>query len=1123
MKGIGQYLSLSLIIGLSFACKKEDKKLMLEELSPESTGIQFENTIKETKDLNILTYEYLYNGGGVAVIDLNNDDLPDLIFTGNIVSNKVFLNKGNLQFEDVTKSTGLSGREGFKTGVSIADVNGDGLQDIYYCYSGPGDNPVRRNELYLNNGDMTFREAAEEFGLDAVGTFSTQASFFDYDNDGDLDMFLLNHGKTFYNPTFNTTQLRSTRHPQYGNRLYRNDGGKFTEVSEDAKLDGSGLNFGLGLYTSDVNGDGWVDIYVSNDYNEQDFFYLNQKDGTFKESSKQSFDHLSKFSMGGDLADYNNDGRIDVLTLDMLPEDNRRQKLLKGPDNYNTYNLLVDSGFHHQNMRNMLHLNRGEDADGNPVFSEIGQLAGVSNTDWSWTGLFADLDNDGWKDMIVTNGYLRDFTNMDFLNFTYANAAREARASGKEPDLIGLVNQIPATKIHNYIYKNEGDLTFKDVTTDWGFDQPTISNGAVYVDLDLDGDLDIVVNHINQSASVYENHSNSLNKHHYLSIKLKGEGANPGAIGAKVKVATGQEIQIQELFPVRGYQSSMANLLHFGLGEYQDVKALEVRWPNGKHTLIRDFSADTLLVLDIKDADKKSNEDLSPSWEIEEMLEDATQASGIDFVHQENEYVDFKNERLLHQQLSKLGPKIGTGDVNGDGVEDVFIGGAAGQSGQLFLSNVSGQYKKAASQPWNEDKQSEDLGMAFFDADGDGDLDLYICSGGNEFVTGAPQLQDRLYLNLGGGKFEKDSSALPELKASAIAVTANDFDQDGDMDLFVGGRVTSGSYGIAPRSYLLRNDSEEGKVKFVDITPEILKNPGMLTDAAWVDMTGNEAKELVIVGELMPLMVFDFTGKEIKEISAKLGVENLTGMYCSLEVGDWNNDGQDDLILGNMGLNTQFKAAKDQPMRLYVGDFDGNGSIDPILTYYINGVSYPIASKDELIEQMPILKKKFIRFEDYADATIEDVLSAEQLAKAKVLEAAYLENMVVMSDGQGKYAATSLPLEAQFSSVFGAEEVNITNGQYEDLLIAGNFYPNRVEWGKYDASKGTVLKNDGQGNFSTKPTMVNELDISGDIRDMVKVQLKGDQYLIIVAKNDDSVQVFKNKAVSRTNQFEQEH
>ncbi|MFD2036947.1 VCBS repeat-containing protein [Belliella marina] len=1104
---MGKFRTLIILAGslLVLACgKEEDSSLvLLEELSPELTGVNFENTIIEDDELNILTYEYLYNGGGVAASDLNNDGLPDLIFTGNRVGNKVYLNLGDYRFEDITESSGLGGREGFKTGVTVADVNGDGFLDIYYCYSGPGSDQDRRNELYINNGDLTFTESAAEYGLDAVGTFSTMAAFFDYDGDGDLDMFLLNHAKTFFNPTFNTTKLRASRHPQYGNRLYRNDGGVFTDVSIESGINGSGLNFGLGLFVSDVNNDGKPDIYVTNDYNEQDFFYLNNGDGTFDEVLQKSFGHISKYSMGGDFADYNNDGLVDLLTLDMLPEDNYRQKLLKGPDAYNTYNLFLDSGYHHQNMRNMLQLNRGFDESGIPYFSEIGQLAGVSNTDWSWAGLFVDLDNDGWKDMVITNGYLRDFTNMDFLNFTYADAAKEAQQRGEKPDLVKLVNQIPSSKISNYIFSNNKDLTFSDKTKAWGFDQPAVSNGAVYVDLNNSGAMDLVVNNINQPASIYRNNVKSILSHNHLKIKLVGLGQNSFAIGAKVEVYHGKSYQMQELFPVRGYQSTTDHILHFGIGTEDKVDSLKIYWPNGLVSDILNPKVNTLSEYSMEDAIPGEGKALQIAADEKILRLDVP--SRIDFQHSENTYVDFKYERLLPAQLSRLGPKMAVGDLNNDGIDDVFIGGASGQAGRLYMGMQNGGFEASLSQPWVSHKVSEDLGVLFFDANGDGLDDIYICSGGNEYSEGFFTYQDRLYINDENAGFVHQPNALPEMLTSSSVVEAYDFDGDGDLDLFIGGRLVPGKYGESPRSYLLRNDTDGNHVKFTDVTPEILQFPGMVTGGLWTDLDKDGKKELVIVGEWMPIMVFEEVGGDFVESSAKYGLGNKYGMWTGIfEIGE-DKDGFPRILVGNLGKNAQFKASDDKPLNLYVGDFDGNGSMDPVITQYIGDGSYPIASKDELIEQMPGLKRKFLSYKSYANASITDIVDVGKLKDAKHLHVNCLESVMLRKTEKGDYQTTSLPLGAQFSPIYGVEKYP---GR-DFWILAGNFIPNRVEWGPYDASKGNILQINESSEMTILNKNISELDLSGDIRDIRIVKLHDGSHVLLVAVNNKPVKVYK--------------
>ncbi|MEO8764720.1 MAG: VCBS repeat-containing protein, partial [Ginsengibacter sp.] len=789
-----------LLLPIVLSCNNK-KHLLFEKMESSATGINFTNTLTEDQQHNLFAYEYFYNGTGVAIGDINNDGLPDIYLTGNQVPAKLFLNKGNWKFEDITGAAGVAGKDAWKTGASMVDVNGDGLLDIYVCYSGFGSDEDRANQLFINNGKdnnglTTFTDQAAAYGLDAPGTYTSQVVFFDYDKDGDLDMFMLNHANMFYSPFFNTRQLRNLRHPQFGNRLYRNDNNHFTDISAQAGIYGNGINFGLGIAVTDFNNDGWPDLYVSNDFEEQDYVYLNNRNGTFREICKDIFGHISRSTMGVDIADYNNDLLPDVVSLDMLPEDNHRQKILKGPDQYDRFTRMVDSGYGYQYSRNMLQLNRGFTKDSLPVFSEIGQLAGVSNTDWSWSPLFADFDNDGWKDLFVTTGFLRDYTNLDFLKFDVANAVQQTKAEGKDISTLenyrqnmplnDLVKKMPSTKISNYMFRNNRDLTFANEAANWGLDEPGVSNGAAYADLDNDGDLDLIVCNNNEPVRVYNNHSNDQFKNNYLKIKLAGESKNRFAIGAKILVTVNDSSQIMEQYPVRGYQSSVDYTLCFGLAKHQLVNRVKVIWPSGKVTVMDTIKANQ--TISINEATSISNTD-TPALRKATLFTDVTASSGIDFIQHENDFVDFRKEYLIPYELSKEGPKMAKGDVNHDGYDDIFIGGPAGTGGVLYLQNADGKFMRSISQPWQQDSLCEDMNSLFFDADGDGDLDLYVVSGGNEFSVNAPQLQDRLYINDGNGKFSKARGGLPPEFLSGSCVIASDYDHDGDLDLFIGTRV----------------------------------------------------------------------------------------------------------------------------------------------------------------------------------------------------------------------------------------------------------------------------------------------------------------------------------------------
>lgn len=1084
-------------------------------LMPDShTNISFENRLLDESGFNVFKYRNYYNGGGVAVGDVNNDGLPDIYMVANQQPNKLFLNQGDFKFADITGKAGVAGSHNWSTGVCMADVNSDGWLDIYVSNSGniKGDN--RANELFLNEGRGAhgiprFVETAAEYGIDNRG-FSTHATFFDYDRDGDLDLYVLNNAFRALSTFDLPNNERNKRDPEGGDYLYRNDDGQFVDVSEQAGIYSSVIGFGLGLTVSDINNDGWQDIYVANDFFERDYLYMNEGDGSFTERLEEMISHTSLSSMGSDIADLNNDGLMDIFTTDMLPEDDYRLKTTFTFETFDFIEKKAEWGYYHQLAQNTLQLNRGIASDGLPRFSDVGLMAGVAATDWSWGTYIVDLDNDGMKDVFVTNGIFRDVTNQDYLDYLRDRGNIERIMRGEQVDIAGLIDRIPSTKLANYAYRNNGDLTFTNRAEEWGLSEPSFSNGAAFGDLDGDGDSDLVINNVNQNAFFYRNETDSLTENHYLKVRLEGTGANSLGVGSKVTIEYGEnKTAVLEQMPMRVFQSSADYTLTFGLGRNETVRALTVDWPDRRRTVIEDITADQLVTVHQENAQTQTPKHKSNETPFFRQI---TGPPPLEYRHVENRFDDFRREPLLPHKLSTEGPQIEKGDVNGDGMEDIYLSGAKGSPGTLLLQQESGRFTKTNDELFRKDQASEDVAASLFDADQDGDLDLYVASGGNEYASRAPALRDRLYINDGNGAFTRSTSALPSLYESSSCVAPGDFDGDGDIDLFVGSRSVPWQYGETPKSHLLLNN---GEGKFTETGQSYATNlnyAGMVTDALWLDYDGDKDLDLAVVGEWMRVSLYENTGEGLVDVTESAGLGKTEGWWNCIIGADMDSDGNMDLVVGNRGHNTKIQTSPSEPARLYISDFDNNGLTEQILCFYQAGRIHPSILRPVLVSQLPYLGGLLPTHADYAGKQIGDIFTEAQLSKAQSLQALTSATTIYYGSGSGTFHAEPLTEEVQFSPVHAIMAKDFDDDGLADLLLAGNFHGMAPQFGRHDASWGTLLRGVSGRKFIPVSIEKSGLALKGEIRDIIHVRSADGRESVLFAQNNGPVQLYEINA-----------
>ncbi|WP_299243229.1 VCBS repeat-containing protein [uncultured Aquimarina sp.] len=1104
---MNKFLYSGLIVLLFFSCSEEkieqkpveQRNTLFTKLTPEKTNIDFVNQVNNEKDLNIFTYRNFYNGGGVAIGDINNDGLPDVYLTANRKENKLYLNKGDFTFEDISKSSGTTGKNSWSTGVVMVDINADGLLDIYVCNAGNVKGDDQKNELFINNGPsassgaITFTERAAEYNLADSG-FTTHAAFFDYDKDGDLDVYILNNSFIPVS-SLGYVNKRNLRAKDWdvpeilkggGDKLLRNDDGVFTDVSNTSGILGSLIGFGLGVTIGDVNKDLLPDIYVSNDFYERDYLYINKGDGTFSEEIKDWVKHLSLSSMGADMADINNDGHPEIFVTDMLPEGDKRLKETSSFENYDLYKLKKSRDFYNQYMQNSLQLNNGDN-----TFSEIAFYSGVAKTDWSWGALLFDMDNDGYRDIYVSNGIYHDLTNMDFMNFFANDIIQKMTLTGKKEEVDSIINKMPSTPVSNYAFKNNGDLSFSDATKTWGFEEPTFSNGSAYGDLDNDGDLDLIVNNLNMPVAIYKNNSEQKSNN-YLKIKINGSGKNTFGIGSVVEVYTDNEILRHELIPTRGFQSSIDYIMTIGLGKRNKIDSLRVIFPDGKSQLIKDITVNKQITLSYKDTDENykyvSGKNNTYFEEIENTLD----------AHKEDPYIDFDYEGLIYKMQSREGPAMAIADVNGDGNDDVFIGGAYNQPGKLYYQNGRG---KLTLSKFETETFFEDTVAIFEDIDGDNDLDLVVGSGGN--FKGA-RTGVRSYVNDGRGYFSRGAIILPTI-TNISTLAAYDYDQDGDIDIFAGSHSVVGTYGVSPQSYFLEND---GRGNFIDVTSNKVakaKNIGMITDATWQDIDGDRKKDLIVVGEWMSPKVFINDGKTLNLI--KTNLDEVSGWFNAVEATDLDQDGDTDLVLGNRGLNSIYQSTKETPSKMYINDFDNNGTIEQIVTQTINGKDVPIHLKSEITAQINVLKKQNLKFSEYATKSIDELFSKEILDNTTVKTVNNFASLVAYNNGNNTFEIKELPKETQLSCICDIETGDINNDGHLDLILGGNNYNFKPQFSRLDASRGNVLLGDGQGNY--KDQKASGFLVEDEVRVMRWMKNKSGEKYLLIGVNNNAPKIFK--------------